>query len=99
MGELNEFPIGMRLFLKTYPWRRIDPVPWTPLRRPLAESGLALVSSAGFVLRGQEPFDETRRGGDPSIREIPAERGQKGEEPGIAQQGMPHCKSPRGVAI
>jgi len=73
MGELAELPIGMRLFLKTYPWRRIDPVPWTPLRRPLAESKLALVSSAGFVLPDQEPFDESRRGGDPSFREIPSD--------------------------
>ncbi len=73
MGELSEFPTGMRLFLKAYPWRRIDPVPWTPLRRPLAESRLALVSSAGFALPDQKPFDESRRGGDPSFREIPSD--------------------------
>ena len=73
MGELTEFQVGMRLFLKTYPWRRIDPVPWTPLRRPLADSKLALVSSAGFVLPDQQPFDESRRGGDPSFREIPCD--------------------------
>ena len=72
MGELAEFQSGMRLFLKAYPWRRIDPVPWTPLRRPLADSRLALVSSAGFVLPDQEPFDGSRRGGDPSFREIPS---------------------------
>jgi D-proline reductase (dithiol) PrdB len=63
----------MRLFLRAYPWRRIEPVPWTPLRRPLAESKLALLSSAGFVMPGQEPFDAAQRGGDPSFREIPAD--------------------------
>jgi D-proline reductase (dithiol) PrdB len=73
MGELSEFPTGMRLFLKAYPWRRIDPVPWTPLRRPLADSRLALVSSAGFAMPDQEPFDGSRRGGDPSFREIPSD--------------------------
>jgi len=73
MGELSEFQTRTRLFLKAYPWRRIDPVPWTPLRRPLAESKLALVSSAGFVMPGDEPFDTSRRGGDPSFREIPAD--------------------------
>jgi hypothetical protein len=73
MGELSEFPTGMRLFLKAYPWRRIDPVPWTPLRRPLAESKLALVSSAGFVMPEQQPFDTSRRGGDPTFREIPSD--------------------------
>jgi D-proline reductase (dithiol) PrdB len=33
---------------------------------------LALVSSAGFVLPDQPPFDESILGGDPSFREIPA---------------------------
>ena len=73
MGDVSEFQTGMRLFLKAYPWRRIDPVPWTPLRRPLADSKLALVSSAGFAMPDQEPFDGSRRGGDPSFREIPAD--------------------------
>jgi len=41
MGDLSEFQTGMRLFLKAYPWRRIHPVPWTPPRRPLADSRLA----------------------------------------------------------
>lgn len=73
MGELNEFSLAVRLFLKAYPWRRIDPVPWTPLRKPLAECRLALISSAGFVLPTQPPFDESIRGGDPSVREIPSD--------------------------
>ncbi|MGD8972451.1 MAG: glycine/sarcosine/betaine reductase selenoprotein B family protein, partial [Desulfobacterales bacterium] len=59
-----------RLFLKTYPWRRVDPVPWTPLRKHLKDSRLVLVSSAGIVTSNQKPFDRTIRGGDPSIREI-----------------------------
>jgi len=73
VGELSEFPVGLRVFLRAYRWRRVDPVPWTPLRRPLSESRLALVSSAGFVLPGQVPFDESKRGGDPSFREIPSD--------------------------
>jgi D-proline reductase (dithiol) PrdB len=73
MAEMNEFSMGLRMFLKAYPWRRIDPVPWTPLRKPLNESRLALVSSAGFVLPSQEPFDESFRGGDPSFRVIPSD--------------------------
>ena len=73
MGELKEFPLKYRIFLKTYQWRRIDPVPWTPLKKPLAESRLVLVSSAGIVTSGQEAFDNTIRGGDPSIREMPSD--------------------------
>ncbi len=73
MAELSELSRGVRLFLKAYPWRRIDPVPWTPLRKPLAECRLALISSAGFVLPEQAAFDDRIRGGDPSFREIPAD--------------------------
>jgi D-proline reductase (dithiol) PrdB len=73
MGHISEFPLAIRLFLKAYPWRRLDPVPWTPLRKPLAQARLALVSSAGLVLPGQTPFDDTARGGDFSFREIPSD--------------------------
>lgn len=73
MGELSEFSFKYRLFLKAYQWRRIDPVPWTPLKKPLAESRLVLISSAGMVAPHQKPFDSAIRGGDPSIREIPAD--------------------------
>lgn len=71
MGHLSEFPLKYRLLLKTYQWRRIDPVPWTPLRKPLKDCRLVLVSSAGIVKADQEPFDNSIRGGDHSIREIP----------------------------
>ena len=71
MGEHSEFSLSVRAFLRAYRWRRIDPVPWAPLEKPLAECRLALVSSAGFVLRDQQPFDESVRGGDVSFRRIP----------------------------
>ncbi len=73
MGDLSEFSLKTRLFLRAYPWRRIDPVPWVPLAKPLSECKLALLSSAGFVMPGQAPFDESIRGGDPSFREIPSD--------------------------
>lgn len=73
MAELSELPLTVRAFLKAYRWRRIDPVPWSPLAKPLSDCRLALVSSAGFVLPGQEPFDDAARGGDSSFREIPSD--------------------------
>jgi D-proline reductase (dithiol) PrdB len=73
MGDLSEFPFKYRIFLKTYRWRRIDPVPWAPLKKPVAQSRLVLVSSAGIVTSEQKPFDNSIRGGDPSIREIPSD--------------------------
>jgi len=72
MGELSEFPLRWRVFLKAYRWRRVDPVPWAPPQKPLAECRLALVSSAGFVRPDQAPFDESVRGGDTSFRKIPS---------------------------
>ena len=72
MGEMSEFSLPIRAFLKTYRWRRIDPVPWTKVEKPLSACRLALVSSAGFVLPDQEHFDGEMRGGDPSFREISA---------------------------
>ena len=73
MGDLNEFPLAVRLFLKAYPWRKIDPVPWTPLKKPLTRCRLALITSTAFVLPEQKPFDESIRGGDYSFREIPGD--------------------------
>ena len=72
MGEFNEFSLPVRTFLRAYRWQRLAPVPWAPCEKPLAQCRLALVSSAGFVLPGQEPFDESVRGGDVSFREIPS---------------------------
>ena len=72
LGETSEFSLTIRLFLKTYQWRKVDPVPWAPLGKPLAQCKLALVSSAGFVMPDQPPFDESIKGGDPSFREIPS---------------------------
>ncbi len=73
MGDLSEFPLKYKFFLKAYPWRRIDPVPWAPLKKPIKDSRAALVSSAGLVQPGQKPFDDSIRGGDYSFREIPAD--------------------------
>jgi len=72
LGDLNEFSLKYKIFLKTYKWRRIDPVPWTPLTKPLSNCKVALVSSAGFVTSDQAPFDDSIRGGDTSFREIPS---------------------------
>ena len=53
-----------------------DPVPWTPLPRPLSEATVALVSTAGLSMLADPPFDaEGERQnpwwGDPSYRVIP----------------------------
>ena len=70
MGNFNEFTFSTKIFLKTYRWRTIDPVPWAAADRPLNRCRVGLVSSAGMVLPDQQRFDEDRRGGDASLREI-----------------------------
>ncbi len=71
MADITDLPLSTRLFLKAYRWRRIDPVPSARLGKPLEECKVALVSTAGLVLPEQEPFDNDRKGGDWSSREIP----------------------------
>ncbi len=71
MAEFSELPLHYRLELALYPWRRIDPVPWMPLGRPLAEARVALVTSAGLYRPAVDaPFAKVR-GGDPSVRWLP----------------------------
>lgn len=53
-----------------------DPVPWTPLPRPLSEVTVAIISTAGVSMLADPPFDAEgeRRNpwwGDPSYRVIP----------------------------
>ena len=48
-------------------------IPWTPLRQPVAESVIALVTTAGVHLKSQEPFDMEDPDGDPSFRRIPTD--------------------------
>ena len=67
MGELSEFQTGMRLFLRAYPWRRIDPVPWAPLPRPLADLGYRIFAKLRYRVFGR--LDECRA-------PTPAERGR-----------------------
>jgi D-proline reductase (dithiol) PrdB len=53
-----------------YRWSEFDSSPWTPLEKPLAESCIALVSSAGIFREDQRAF-EPWAVNDLSFREIP----------------------------
>jgi D-proline reductase (dithiol) PrdB len=48
-------------------------IPWTPVRKPAAESVIALVTTAGVHLKSQEPFAMDDPNGDPSFRAIPVD--------------------------
>ncbi len=72
MAKIADLNFRHRIFLATYRFRRIDPVPWTPLKKPVQECRVALVTTAAFHGPDQEPFDEDVKGGDPSFRILPA---------------------------
>ncbi len=61
-----------QLVMRWYPAVRHATTPFTPLRVPLPEARVALVTSCGVHLAADAPFDLADRRGDPSFREIPA---------------------------
>ncbi|MDX2194256.1 MAG: glycine/sarcosine/betaine reductase selenoprotein B family protein [Gemmatimonadales bacterium] len=73
MAALSELSLRYRLLLATYRWRVLQPSPWAVPRVPLARARVALVTSAGLLRPGVDaPFHEAR-GGDPSVRWLPAD--------------------------
>jgi hypothetical protein len=73
MANYAEMSLYVRLFMKKYPFSkfRIEPVPNSPLRKPLSASTVALVTTAGLCPPDQPPFNQKLKMGDPSWREIP----------------------------
>lgn len=53
-----------------YRWSKFDSSPWTPFMKPLVQSCIALISSGGVSIEGQEPFDAWAVN-DMSFRQIP----------------------------
>ena len=56
----------------TFPAQVNETAPWTPLRRPLRQARLALVTTAGLHLRGDRPFESKGGSGDASFRSFPS---------------------------
>jgi hypothetical protein len=78
-------PPGLRAWIRTsIPEEDFkEYIPWTPMTKPLSQSTIALVTSAGISLKSDPPFDVEREKkepfwGDRSYRKIP--RGTTGEE-------------------
>lgn len=70
---LFRIPAVQQRWGRTYQAMRSDGIPWTPLRRPLAQARVALVTTAGVHLAADRPFDMTDPQGDASFRIIPAD--------------------------
>jgi D-proline reductase (dithiol) PrdB len=71
VATLSDLSLRNRLFMATYRYRTLDPIPFVRPRKPLGAARVALVSSGAVHLPSQEPFDEEKKGGDVSFRVIP----------------------------
>jgi D-proline reductase (dithiol) PrdB len=71
MARLSDLKLKHRLFLRAYPFRRVDWRPGTHLAKPLNQARIALITTAGFYLPNQPPFDQSYKHDDCSFREIP----------------------------
>jgi D-proline reductase (dithiol) PrdB len=72
MVRIRDLKFSLRAFARAYPWRRVDPIPVARLARPIACCRVGLISTAGLVVPGDDPFDGGIRGGDFSYRVIPS---------------------------
>jgi D-proline reductase (dithiol) PrdB len=68
VSGLNE--MYQRQGFPPYRWSEFDSSPWTPVEKPLDQTCLALISSAGISRRDQQPFDPWAVN-DLSFRRIP----------------------------
>jgi D-proline reductase (dithiol) PrdB len=67
---LVRFPLLAQRSVASYQPPESRDIPWTPVRRRLNESIVALVTTAGVHHRDQKPFDMGDPNGDPSFRVI-----------------------------
>ena len=71
---LTRFPALLnRVTGKIEPAVRVEETPWSPFTGPLSKARVALVTTAGVHLAGQEPFDMKDPDGDPTYRALPSD--------------------------
>ena len=88
-------PGSIAAYYRGLPVQREEPVPFTPLAKPLSACRLALVTTAGIHQKGREPPFDTEREmrepfwGDPTFRRIP--RDVRQEEIGACHLHTNNC--------
>ncbi len=68
----TRFPGLAQGFIHAYQAVESNDIPWTPVSKPLDESRLVLITTAGVHHPEQPPFDMSDPEGDPSFRQIDA---------------------------
>lgn len=72
MPRLEKLSEVQRQVLLSFPCLEYDTTPWTPLRKELPQSKLAVVTTAGLHLRTDKPFISDHKTSDTSYRVIPS---------------------------
>ena len=81
-------PGAIAAYYRGLPLQKVEPIPWTPLAKPIEKCRFALVTTAGLYMKDRDPsfdLDGERRNpfwGDPTYRVIPREARQ--EQIGVA---------------
>ena len=73
MAHLSDLKLQYRALIQAYPFRKVNWRPGSRLSKPLPEARIALITTAGYYLPSQSPFDTSFRHDDCSYREIPWE--------------------------
>ncbi len=109
MGRLHNLTNALMVQLyKHLPWlserwaRRhrfveTEGIPWATLRKPLRETIIALVTTAGVHLKTQPLFDMDDPNGDPSFRVIPSD--VKAEAVGITHNYYDHSAADKDLNV
>lgn len=71
MARISDLKLAHQIFMKAWPYRRVDWRPGARLEKSLQQARIALVTTAGYFTPEQRPFDLSIRGGDYSYRVIP----------------------------
>ena len=69
----GSIPAVAKYLTASYTPQTSEDIPWSPIKKPLAESKIALVTTAGVHHTHQEPFDMHDPTGDPTYRIIDAQ--------------------------
>jgi D-proline reductase (dithiol) PrdB len=70
MAHLSDLKLTYRIYMAAYRYRQFDWRPGAVLAKPLAESRIAIVTTAALHRPDQPAFDESVKGGDWSYREL-----------------------------
>lgn len=71
MPRLEILSEVQRRMLEFFPCMESDDVPWTPLNKPLSDTTVAIVTTAGLHLRDDKPFNRDHPGGESTYRVLP----------------------------